>query len=387
MGSEPTMRHYSCDSHVVEGREVFEGLEDRFGDKAPRIAKDVDGQRGDWLIVPGTRPIPVGRLGIAGHRLDDPETDELIARGYEGLNPGVLDSSKRLDEQAVDGIVGEVMYPSLSMFTFAVPDNEIRAAAFERHNDWVVDYCHPAPERLIGVGCLPIPDVDASVAELRRAASKGMKGFSIPSHAPVDQPYSDPVYDPLWAAFEEIGTPITMHIFTGTSFDCGLPDHWGPPGATIKGYTLAHTTVVNSTIDLICGGVVERFPSLRFVLAEFETGWVAHFLQRFDHATYRTPKFAVDYLTMAPSEYFRRNFRVTFEDDEAGVMTRHLIGVENLLWGNDYPHHDAIWPHSMAELDRIMVGVPDEERRQMCFDGVVDLYGIDVSKLPAEAAA
>jgi hypothetical protein len=78
---------------------------------------------------------------------------------------------------------------------------------------------------------------------------------------------------------------------------------------------------------------------------------------------------------------------MTFEDDEAGVISRHLIGVENLLWGNDYPHHDAIWPHSMAELDRIMVGVPDEERRQMCFDGVVDLYGIDVSKLPAEAAA
>ena len=67
-----------------------------------------------------------------------------------------------------------------------------------------------------------------------------------------------------------------------------------------------------------------RFPSLRFVLAEFETGWVAHFLQRFDHATYRTPKFAVDYLTMAPSEYFRRNFRVTFEDDEAGAASLRL---------------------------------------------------------------
>ena len=63
----------------------------------------------------------------------------------------VRDSAFRLAEQDRDGIVGEVMYPSLSMFTFAVPDNEIRAAAFRRHNDWVFDYCTTDPDRLIGI--------------------------------------------------------------------------------------------------------------------------------------------------------------------------------------------------------------------------------------------
>lgn len=376
------MRHYSCDSHVVEAREVFEGLEERFGAKAPKIVKDPDGARGDFLVVPGNRMIPVGRLGIAGNRLDDPRTDELIAQGYEGLNPGVLDSTKRLAEQDQDGIVGEVMYPSLSMFTFAVEDDEIRAAAFQRHNDWVFEYCSPDPDRLIGIGCLPVPDVDACVTEVRRAGKKGVRGFSIPSHAPIDKSYSDPVYDPLWAELQDMDLPITMHIFTGTSFDCGLPAHWGTPGGTTKGYTLAHTTVVNSTIDLICGGVVERFPGLKFVLAEFETGWVAHFKQRFDHANYRTPSFAVDYLSMKPSEYFDRNFWVTFEDDEAGVLTRHLIGLDNLVWGNDYPHHDAIWPNSIPILDRIMSDVPDVEREQMVWGNVVDLYNIDTARLP-----
>ena len=129
-------------------------------------------------------------------------------------------------------------------------------------------------------------------------------------------------------------------------------------------------------IDLICGGVCERFPGLKFVISEFETGWVGQCLQRLDHATYRTPNYAVDYLTMKPSDYFHRNFGVTFEDDEAGVLTRHLIGVENLLWGNDYPHHDAIWPHSMVTLDKIMVGVPDDERERMCFSNTIKLYGI-----------
>ncbi len=379
------MRYYSCDSHVVEGRDAFAGLAQRFGPAAPHIVRDPGERRGDFLIIGNNRPVPVGRLGIAGRRLDDPATDECIAQGYEGLNPGVVDPEQRLIEQEVDGICGEVMYPSLSMFTFAVEEAKIKEAAFQLHNDWVLDYCSPNPDRLIGIGCLPVPDVEACVREVERAGARGVRGFSIPSHAPVDQNYGDPIYDPLWARLEEMDLPITMHIFTGTSFDCGLPPHWGTPAGTVKGYTLAHTTVVNSVIDLIIGGVLERFPRLKFVLAEFETGWVAHFKQRFTHACYRTPWELADQLRSAPIEYFERNFWITFEDDVHGIMTRHDIGIDRLLWGNDYPHHDSIWPNSMKVLDEVMAGVPQAEREQMVWSNVIDLYDIDQSKLPAQA--
>jgi predicted TIM-barrel fold metal-dependent hydrolase len=377
------MRYYSCDSHIVEPASVFDGFEAKFGSRAPRIERDWQGRRGDWLLLPGLGPIPVGRLGIAGNRLDDPKTDEKIAMGYDGLNPGVRDPAKRLDEQLQDGIVGEVMYPSLNMFTYAIPDQEVAKAVFERHNDWIVDYCSVNPDRLIGIGCLPIPDVDDAISEMERSAKKGVRGFAIPAHVDPNRPYSHEDYDRFWAAAQDYGVPLTMHIFTGTSFDGGMPRHWGTPGGTIKGYTLCMTTAVNTMIDLICGGVCERFPKLKFVFSEFETGWVAHILQRLDHALYRTPKFAVDYLTMKPSEYFRRQMYVTFEDDEAGVLTRHLIGVDNLLWGNDYPHHDAIWPHSMETLDRVFADVPDDEREKMVFDNTIALYNIDTAKLPA----
>ncbi|MFT7600011.1 MAG: putative TIM-barrel fold metal-dependent hydrolase [Acidimicrobiales bacterium] len=376
------MRYYSGDSHVVEGRDAFAGLEEKFGRAAPHIEKDLGGKKGEFLVIGDNRPVPVGRLGIAGKRLDDPATDELIARGYDGLNPGVLDSELRLAEQDTDGIAGEVMYPSLSMFTFAVEDPKIKEAAFQRHNDWVFDYCSPDPDRLIGIGCLPVPDVDACIREVKRAGGKGVRGFSIPSHTLISQPYCDPVYDPLWALLQEMDLPITMHIFTGTSFDCGLPDHWGTPGGTVKGYTLSHTTVVNSTIDIIIGGVVERFPRLKFVLAEFETGWVAHFKQRFDHAAYRTPWELDKSLTMKPSEYFDRNFWVTFEDDVHGIQTRHDIGIDNLVWGNDYPHHDSIWPNSMDILSDVLSGVPQDEKDRMVWNNVIGLYNLDPAKLP-----
>jgi predicted TIM-barrel fold metal-dependent hydrolase len=377
------MRYYSCDSHVVEPPEVFSGLEARFGSRAPQIVNGHQGRPGEFVLLPGSPPIPIGRLGIAGNRLDDPATQERISRGYAGLNPGVLDPHKRLDEQTQDGIVGEVMYPSINLFTFAIPERDVVAAVFQRHNDWVLEYCSAAPDRLIGIGCLSLPDIDLALAELERAAAKGVRGFAIPAHVPPDRPYCHPDYDRFWAAADEIGVPLTMHVFTGATWDGGLAPHWGLPAWSIKGYTFLHTSAANSAIDLICGGVVERFPRLRFVLSEFEIGWVAHFLQRLDHATYRTPSEAVDYLTMKPSEYFRRNFSVTFEDDEAGVRTRDLIGLECLLWGNDYPHHDAIWPHSMKILHDLFRDVPEDEQEQMVWGNTVDLYNIDTKRLPA----
>jgi predicted TIM-barrel fold metal-dependent hydrolase len=327
--------------------------------------------------------VPVARLGIAGNRLDDPATDKLIARGYEGLNPGVLDGDKRLEEQATDGIVGEVMYPSLNMFTWACGDTEIMNAAFQRHNDWIVHYCKNAPDRLIGIGCLPIPDVDLAIEEMTRASRLGVRGFMIPTHTPTDRPYHHSDYDPFWAAAQEMNLPLTMHIFVGTSPDGGMPAHWGTPGGTIKGYTMAFTTALNAMIDLICGGVLERFPRLKFIIAEYEIGWLAHMVERLDHAIYRTPQHAVDYLTMKPSEYFHRNFIATFEDDKFGIATRHGIGIDNLMWGNDYPHHDSIWPKSMKVLDEIMDGVSADEVQKMCFDTVCDLYSVDKTKLPA----
>jgi len=104
----------SADSHVVEAPEVFAGLDKRFGDQAPQIKRHPE--YGDYLALPGTQPRPnfgVGRFGIAGHYANDPNTVELIKKGYEGMRPGVLNPIERLADQKIDGIDAEVLYPSL----------------------------------------------------------------------------------------------------------------------------------------------------------------------------------------------------------------------------------------------------------------------------------
>ena len=376
-------RYYSCDSHVVEPPEVFAGLEERFGSRAPRIVNDPDGRKGTYVAY-GETLMNIGRLGIAGNRLDDPKTHELMERGYDGLNPGVHNPAARLEEQAVDGIVGEVMYPSVNMAAFAYPERDVVHAVFRRHNDWIHEYGSHAPDRLIGIACLPLPDVEEAIAKLHRVAKMGIRGVAIPCTAPLDKPYNHPDFEPFWEAAEEVNLPVSMHIFCGSTPDMGLPAHWGNPGRSIIGYTMTHGGMVATMAQLICGGVAEHHPKLRFVCCEFETGWLAHILQRLDHATYRTRSEASPDLTMEPSDYFRRQFYATFEDDVAGVLTRHLIGVDNLIWGNDYPHHDSIWPHSMSVLDRIFNGVPEDEKEKMTSRNVLNLYGIN---LPDEAAA
>jgi len=370
--------YYSCDSHVVEPPEVFDGLIDRFGDRAPRPVDGWKDRDGVWIAWPALdRVVPVGRWGIAGHSLDDPQTHERIKLGWDGMNPGVRDPVARLDEQTVDGIVGEVMYPSINLLTYSVEDIEVTNAVFQNYNDWIVNYCSPNPNRLIGIGCVPLRDVDLAVSELHRAAKMGVKGVAIPCTAPIDRPYSDPYYEPFWEAANEIGLPLTMHIFSGSDWPMALPQHWDP----IVAYTLSHAAIWNSVSNIVTSGVVERHPNLKFVVAEWETGWVAHTLQRWDHAFYRSRTAASPDLTMLPSEYFKRNFMITFEDDEVGLRTLDHLGPENLLWGNDYPHHDSIWPNSMDVLNTIMEGIPDASRDKMVWENVRDLYQIDETKL------
>lgn len=362
----------SADSHVVEPPEVFAGLEERFGDQAPKVIHHPE--YGDILSIPGQPLRPnfgVGRLGIAGHYANDPATMELIRQGYAGMRPGVLDPVKRLDDQALDGIDAEILYPSLMFGIYRFPNRDVVTATFKNFNDWIANYCSQAPGRLFPLACIPLYDVDVGIAELERVAKLGHKGGCIPCVPPADKPYSDPYYDRFWAAAQDLRMPLEMHIFTTANPNHGLPN-WGP----ILNYALAQAGIAAVIGDLICGGVCARFPGLRFVPTEWETGWVGHFLQRLDWALLREPSAAAEEVREKPSEYFHRNFLMTFEDDRIGIMTREQIGVRNLMWGSDYPHHDSIFPRSQEVLDDIFAGVPDEERYRITAANCCELYGL-----------
>jgi len=129
---------------------------------------------------------------------------------------------------------------------------------------------------------------------------------------------------------------------------------------------------------LVASGVFERFPRLRFVCAEFEAGWAASMLTYLDAAIWdgTHPYIAYD-LPLRPSEYFRRNMALTFIRDEVAVRCRDLIGLENLMWSDDYPHLESCWPDSAAVIDRVLPSgeVPEEERALILSGNASRIYG------------
>lgn len=84
-------------------------------------------------------------------------------------------------------------------------------------------------------------------------------------------------------------------------------------------------------------------------------------------------------LAELPSRYFRRQFRATFEDDRAGILTRGLPGVDRLMWGSDYPHTEGTFPHSQARIMQDFAGVAESEGYQMVAGNAAKLYGLDFS--------
>ena len=364
-------RAFSSDSHIVESPEVIAPLAERFGLRAPQVVYDGAGLP-VWLGF-GTRMLPVGRRGLAGKDLRLPSTQQLMREGYKGLLAGATDPTARLADQDVDGVIGEVIYPSLFMALFSLRERDIVHAAFERYNDWVIDYCAENPQRLLPIACIPLPDIEVSVAELQRVADLGARGVAVPCQPPTGLPYHHSYYSPFWDAAQDVGLPISLHVHTGADWRMGHSEYIDPIESYVMGPSVAQVAIA----DIICGAVTERHPGLRFVIAEFDAGWLPHFLDRLDHAAYRNASM-VRSLRGLPSEYFARQFWITFQDDRIAASAVGEPCMRRLMWASDYPHIDSCWPTSQTTLETLFCDAPPGTD----VEGVVgrtacELYGVD----------
>ncbi|HJU29705.1 MAG TPA: amidohydrolase family protein, partial [Candidatus Binataceae bacterium] len=184
--------------------------------------------------------------------------------------------------------------------------------------------------------------------------------------------YHEPVFDPFWAALEELNLPIGVHSGADDeplSIDRDIPLH-----ATVCDNKMF--MMQRSLALLITSAVPQRYPKLRFVIVEGGIGWIAaqlRFMDHWweDHHLWMRPK-----LDEPPSFYFKRQFWATFEDDRPGILTRHLLGVDRLMWGSDYPHTEGTFPFSIQRISQDFVDVPENETRMMVRENAARLYRI-----------
>jgi predicted TIM-barrel fold metal-dependent hydrolase len=386
-------RPISADSHALEGPEVFEGLADRFGDDAPRVVSR-DGE-GDYIHTPNAphRSRNVAVMALAGTRLDyaeplprehaskpgagsldDPEVQAYFTGGYAAMRPGLTDPARRPDDQDIDGISAEILYPGWFPM-FSLQNLDLMVALQRNYNDWMHAQAVASNGRLIGLAALPVQLPDVAVAELERVIDLGFKGVVIPSNAPRGRRYCDEEYDRMWALAEEAGLPVGFHVACMSH----VPD-WLKAMADrdpVVQYAGSPALIHDTMVELMVRGVCAKFPDLKFVLAEFNAGWVAHWLDKVQQGWAR--EYAKDPSSTPPVdvlEIWKRQFFATIEDDTAALRTRDMIGEETLLWGSDYPHTDSTWPCSSQVLDEMFEHYSVETRDKITRTNVAKLYSL-----------
>src|SRR5271168_1467798 len=142
-----------------------------------------------------------------------------------------------------------------------------------------------------------------------------------------------------------------------------------------------------SMCDLIFSGVFERHPRLRVAVVEFELAWAPNVLSSMDY-TYRERHGEALYRFkngMLPSDFFRRNVVLSFQEDAIGIRLRDVIGVDNMMWGSDYPHSESTFPQSRKILAEILAGVPDDEQAKIAGANTARVYNFDAARLTVPA--
>jgi len=366
-----TKRPISADSHVTEPPNCYvDFIDPSWRERAPRVVRHET--QGDLYVIEGLKQkIPMGLIAGAGK-----DADKLAVDGstYEDMHVGGWDARARLPDQDRDGVAAEVIYASVGMLLCNHADLDFKNACFTAYNRWLQEFCAAAPDRVFGLGQTALRNVAESIEDFRRIKEMGFVGVMMPGNPGIAD-FDDPMWDPLWRAAVELELPLSFHILTSKEDNLGRTR-----GPRINSFL----SIIRGCQDIIgtfiYGGVFERHPKLKLVCAEADAGWAPHYMYRMDHAYKRHRHWMKGReLSRLPSEYFRDNVYMTFQDDWSAFQLRHLMNMNRLMWASDYPHSDSTWPHSRQVLAEQAAELTSYERDRITHDNVRELY-----RLPAQ---
>jgi len=189
---------------------------------------------------------------------------------------------------------------------------------------------------------------------------------------------NDPVYDPLWAACQELEVPVCFHA--GSSKAIQVPAYKGYSAALAAAFRAITRPVstVSVLVNLLISKILLRFPHLKVVLAESGLGWGAYLLEYTDFQ-FKGDQLGRSGYDLSPSQMFKRQCFLVGWYDQASVRTRRYIGTENILWSTQFPLASSTWPNSRDQIAKSLEGVPSEDQRKILWQNAAKLYKIDVN--------
>ena len=353
----------SADSHVSEPVDLWEQrLPVALRDRAPNFRKSQ--ARG------GKPPIHLT------DKIDEKQKIEESKPIIHAERKAGKDPVARLSEMVEDGVIAEVLYPSLGGKLFFIEDARLQEGCAQAYNDWLAEYCSVAPDRLLGIAIIATYDIDHAVQELTRCKKAGMKGAIIWQLPPPDLSFTSEHYDSFWAAAQDLQMPVSLHINTGHR-SRGYLDVHGLQSYR-RSINIKLEEAIDGLFDIIFSGVLERFPQLKIVVVENEIGWMPFWLEQCDKY-YERHRFVEPLpIKKRPSEYFYRQAYATFFNDETGGRLLSWWGVDNCMWSNDYPHSNSTWPHSREVIARDLGHLSAGDKEKLVRLNVARLYDLKI---------
>jgi len=389
-------RCISADSHLeIRPDRYTNRIPAKYRDHAPQV---ITLQDGTLAVLQEGKPLERLISNIACGRPYEERRpfDPLPGENYEN-SPGTGSPEQRLKEQDMDGVDAEVLFPGNvgPSYWRGIRNNDAFKSVVRAYNDWLAEeYCSSNPDRLIGVGIIPMTNVDDALAELKHCKKLGLKAIALNAF-PAGQRAPTPEDDKFWAAAVDMQMPVTVHVAFGFP-QRGAP----PPPAPSFNYARKPNleAAVPDMVDrfnkygfrgaiqitqLIWAGVFDRFPELGIYIAEVQIGWIPNWLDQLDNE-YGRQRYWVErvyglpQLAKFPSEYAREHAYWGFNRNPAGVrIARREMGVDKVMWANDFPHLESDWPNSKRVLEESFVGVPDDEQYKMIAGNAIEFFHLD----------
>jgi predicted TIM-barrel fold metal-dependent hydrolase len=318
-----------------------------------------------------------------------------------GRVDGNWNPERRLRELESEGVVAEVLFPDFGLpFELYTPllaaqlgygarTQEQVDAGNRAYNRWLADFCSTAPERFAGMASISFEDIDAAIQEIHRVKKAGLKGVTLPMFDERLPLYAD-VFDPIWSTIADLGLVLNTHVAISSTSNRWVAPTAAPPhpacvAPLFRGEVVFH---VQQIVDhLIWGGVLERHPNLTVAFTEQGSAWFASKMIEMDYSY--TGSFLRrdirDAIKHKPSEYFQRQCYIGSSLlSRAEVEFRHSIGIDKMMVGVDYPHHEGAWNGGTIDYLQATFGpnnVPEDEARRMLGETAASVFGFDVAVL------
>jgi uncharacterized protein len=375
------------DSHIIEPPDLWTSrVASKWGDLVPHVRYH-ERRAEDWWFIGSQKLYGVGAFAQAGWSEFPPSHP----RRLKDALPAAVDPKERLSYMDKTGIYYQLLYPNILGFHSHVFLNELpRELATEcvqAYNDWLVEFCSADSRRLIPLMMLPFWDVDASVAEMKRAYDIGHKGVLFAArYDKVGFPrLVDDYWEPLLSQAQEMELSMNFHVgFLASSDDTKLAADQSKKLDYARDTTLNLIGNAQNIAEVVMSGVCHRYPDLKFVSVENGAGWLPFLAESMDWQWLNVGAHKDYPERLLPSEYLRRQIFGMYWFEQASMRSvLDLLG-DNLMFETDFPHATSLSPGPASEspnprdvVERSLVGLPDEVVGKVLQHTATKLYHLD----------